>query len=311
MNKIKVVVPPYTFFENPWFIGLIEDYIDIVPYSDAHWNIGPNTIFYFNSYTHRDSPIVESLLAQGIPVLCDSNSEIPTEFLAGKYAGHRHFYIMSNPNWFWYNESMMQHYRGDHNFVPSPTYSKLALMPIGISRAHRINLINSLGSALDDFIWSSAGQGIFLPNGGDPLTDCNQQRAFVPQWYNDTCFSLVAETEVNASDYIFITEKTFKPIAYRHPLLLWAQPGTLARLHELGFETFENLFDESYDTVIDNDIRMDIILKNVAEYKKIPYSKETLDKLQHNHSLYFDQELIERRVVDEIIIPLVEYVNKT
>ena len=310
MNRIKVVAPPGTFFENSWFRPLINDYIDIVHFSEEVLGSAPNTIFYVNTI-NEDSPVIDQLLNQDCLVLCDSNSEIPTNMLAGKYCNHSRFYVMSNPNWFWYNESMMQYQRGDHNYKPSPTYSKLALMPLGVGRAHRVNLVNSLGTWLNDFIWSAAWDGRFLPDSGDPLVEWKQQRAFNPQWYNDTCFSLVAETEVDSSDYIFVTEKTFKPIAYRHPLLLWAQPGTLTRLHDLGFETFENLFDESYDSVLDNDVRMDIILKNVADYEKIPYSKLTLDKLEHNHHLYFDQELIKQRVVEEIIIPLVEYVNKT
>ena len=310
MSKITVVAKPGHGFDNPWMVPLYEDYLDFVPYDPGLLNNSKNTIFYVNTLDNNEY-FVDMLLGRGLRVLCDSNSEMPSRFMAGKYANNDQVYIMASPNWFWYNESMMQYRRGDHNFRPDPNYSKLALMPIGLPRPHRIDLINSLKPRLNDFVWSLAGEGIFLPMGGDPLTDWAQQRTFVPQWYNDTCFSLVAETEVDINKYILITEKTFKPIAYQHPLLLWAQPGTLARLHKLGFETFENLFDESYDTVLDNNARLPMILENVAEYSRIPYSKQTLDKLQHNHHLYFDQELIKQRVVDEIIIPLVEYVNKT
>jgi hypothetical protein len=44
-----------------------------------------------------------------------------------------------------------------------------------------------------------------------------------------------------------ITEKTFKAIALEMPFVLIAPAGSLAYLREYGFQTFDSVFDESYD----------------------------------------------------------------
>lgn len=66
---------------------------------------------------------------------------------------------------------------------------------------------------------------------------------------------LVTET---VFDYptTFITEKSFKPIANKRPFIIVGAPGTIANLRELGFRTFSDFWDESYDTIIDPTQRM-------------------------------------------------------
>jgi hypothetical protein len=51
-----------------------------------------------------------------------------------------------------------------------------------------------------------------------------------------------------------ITEKTFKAIALEMPFVLVAPAGSLAYLREYGFQTFDSVFDESYDLET-NDLR--------------------------------------------------------
>lgn len=78
----------------------------------------------------------------------------------------------------------------------------------------------------------------------------------------DTYFSIVSETSVN--EYCtFITEKTVRPMIYYHPFIVWGNPNTLSYLRSIGFETFPEFFDESYDSVHNEKDRLDIILDNV------------------------------------------------
>jgi hypothetical protein len=67
-------------------------------------------------------------------------------------------------------------------------------------------------------------------------------------YYKDTYFSIVSET---TSDRFgvgrFITEKTYKPIALRHPFLMCGTDKTLEALRQIGYKTFNGLIDESYD----------------------------------------------------------------
>ena len=77
--------------------------------------------------------------------------------------------------------------------------------------------------------------------------------------YKKTYFSITTETLFyELGDYI--SEKTWKPIAHLHPFVFVGRPGILKYLKELGFKTFSDFWDESYDDIDDNSDRMDSIL---------------------------------------------------
>ena len=91
-------------------------------------------------------------------------------------------------------------------------------------------------------------------------------------------------------------------------------------LKDLGFETFDNLFDESYDPINsqhilgDNnthDKKLKIIIDNVKNFKKGPRDPLTQQKIQHNHAHFTDMALVESKFVKEIINPLLEFLNES
>jgi hypothetical protein len=55
----------------------------------------------------------------------------------------------------------------------------------------------------------------------------------------------------SSDEGIFLTEKTYKPIAYKMPFIIYGQPFTLKVLHDKGFMTFNTLWSEEYDNIID------------------------------------------------------------
>jgi hypothetical protein len=57
--------------------------------------------------------------------------------------------------------------------------------------------------------------------------------------------NIVTETLYD-SDSIFISEKTYKPIYLCQPFIIFGNPFTLNKLHELGYKTFSNWWDEGY-----------------------------------------------------------------
>jgi len=65
--------------------------------------------------------------------------------------------------------------------------------------------------------------------------------------YNRTAYSVVAET-CYSNEFVFFTEKTAKPIIAKRLFVMFAGQGYLARLRELGFKTFNDIIDESYDS---------------------------------------------------------------
>ena len=79
-----------------------------------------------------------------------------------------------------------------------------------------------------------------------------------PMPYIDTYFSLVTET-VFEYPYSFRTEKIAKPLAMGHPWICATSVGFYRDMHNLGFQTFGHVIDESFDTIDNHQARMERI----------------------------------------------------
>lgn len=81
--------------------------------------------------------------------------------------------------------------------------------------------------------------------------------------YNQCWFEIVPETLYKEG--YFCTEKTVKPIATKTPFLVVSSKGYLAYLKSLGFETFNELIDESYDQHDSIEVRISLMLDQVRK----------------------------------------------
>ena len=86
----------------------------------------------------------------------------------------------------------------------------------------------------------------------------------VPEVYRDTYFSLVTET-VFDYPYSFRTEKIAKELVMGHPWICATSPGFYRDIQNLGFKTFGNLIDESFDSITNHQARMDRIIDIVGD----------------------------------------------
>jgi hypothetical protein len=289
-----------------WFSSILNQYFNIDYYRPGVKYDNKSTILCVD-VVHRPE-IYTEFRDQGFPIIIDSLWETKSQYQTTYPDDSAGSFILHNVDWFWYNESLWYKQSNLDAYCPARTYEYTALMPMRLFRLNRDMLHKQMTPYLKDFIWSYVDQGKQLPNDRD-LNDWSNQRYFNPEWYDNTCFSLVSETQVDPDPEqpVFITEKTFKPMAFKHPFIIFGNQGTLAHLHSLGFETYENLFDESYDTQSIVAERLQIITSNVDKFNKQPYDKLTLDKIEHNHARFFDTELVKQKVVDEIILPILEY----
>ena len=224
-----------------------------------------------------------------------------------------HCFVLQNKNWFWYNESNLNRANWiKYQPVRKVTCQKLALLAMRQPRRHRDALLVHLSEILDKIMWSYTCHGRILPtrqtlpNNLIVNHDTIDQRHVDPEWYDATYFSIVAETLIEAPE-IFVTEKTFKPMAFYHPFVVMAQAGHLKYIRDIGFETFDNLFDESYDNIDDWTERLTALVAAVKNFDPVPYDKLTLQKLEHNHNRFYDQNLTESLMINEIINPMIEY----
>lgn len=105
--------------------------------------------------------------------------------------------------------------------------------------------------------------------------------------YDTTAVSIVCEThETNNS--VFLTEKTYRPIINRHPFVIRSSFATLEYLRSVGFKTFANFIDESYDN--DTEIteqNSSTIVERATQL--LDAVKKTPDKIQeivdHNYKI--------------------------
>ena len=295
--KIKLVLQSgqFTSFTSWYLEPLWREYFDIELY-DKTTTYNQNALFVF-WWMDAKNPLVNQLFDQRHKVAIDNLWEIPNS----EYS--KNHYELNNRNWCWYNESLWWQSLGYHNYMPKKSYKKISFMPIKRPSKQRNMIVESLGSRLDNFIWSY--QDKILPN-DTTTSNSDYQRFFNYEWYDDTYFSTVLETSQSGPCW-WPTDKTFKACAYYHPFLIIGQHHTLKRLKELGFETYNNLFDESYDNVEDFDMRLNAVIKNIDNFDPVPYDPITVEKLQHNHNLFFDEQLVKDCIVKEIIEPLIEY----
>jgi hypothetical protein len=105
--------------------------------------------------------------------------------------------------------------------------------------------------------------------------------------YNQTAYSIVAETSAE-NDLLFFTEKIVKPILARRLFVVFAGQGFLAALRRLGFQTFENIIDESYDSVYNNNDRYQAAFDQVQRLCSMDQAQvyeQIKDRLEYNHNL--------------------------
>jgi hypothetical protein len=125
-------------------------------------------------------------------------------------------------------------------------------------------------------------------------TDPNQYYEFVErildEVYLNSWVSVITESSYfNHEHSVFISEKTFKPIACMQPFIIVGSKHSLKYLRKLGYKTFDGFIDESYDELDDNDRFLAIAnalikIKNIED--KVSWYKSMQDILEHNHKLF-------------------------
>ena len=124
---------------------------------------------------------------------------------------------------------------------------------------------------------------------------------------NNTAISVVLETVFDSR--IHLTEKILRPIACGHPFILAAGPHSLAVLKKYGFKTFMPWINEEYDTVSDNNTRIDFICQEMKRLQQLPNSelKKIISECQHiareNQKHFFSKDftdLVTKELVDNV-----------
>jgi hypothetical protein len=90
-----------------------------------------------------------------------------------------------------------------------------------------------------------------------------------------------------------ITEKTFKAIALEMPFVLVSPAGSLEYMREYGFQTFADVFDESYDQETNDIVRIEKVVKLLKELDMLSVKERQqihqacLPAVEHNYNHFY------------------------
>lgn len=166
-------------------------------------------------------------------------------------------YLLAN-----YNESSLIHFSAElnpDNQIQFELDKLLSYRTESIQEAG--SLINQLPILLSSPDRYTYNQGYYFD---DPLTN----------FYQDILIDLVVESHVSG-DTFFPTEKTTRPMWLKKPFIVFGSKNYLDYLHQMGFGTFADFWDESYDGFEGPD-RFNKILTLLDQL-----AKKSTDELEH------------------------------
>jgi len=120
----------------------------------------------------------------------------------------------------------------------------------------------------------------------------------------DAFWHIVTET-IFYYDKLHLTEKIFKPIVSKQPFMLLAAPGNLEYLRSYGFKTFTGIIDESYDSIKNNDDRINAVVSQIkwycdlSESEKIEVQRKCKPIIEHNFHHFYGK--FKEIITDELL----------
>lgn len=205
-----------------------------------------------------------------------------------------------NPNrWHYYSDKI-------YNFDVDKIYDFIST--VGTKRPERDQAIELLLSMHPDrnFVLKYSGQDLaqssdhldvltFTSGNFDPYFNISEKyyntvsKSLPMNMYNSARFNLVFETDINYQHCFFLTEKTNKVLLTGMPFVAISHPDFLLRIKKLGFHTYDNLWDESYDQETDYQQRLKKIVQlcnDLCDFKWDQHRAE-LELIQYKNLMNF------------------------
>jgi hypothetical protein len=112
------------------------------------------------------------------------------------------------------------------------------------------------------------------------------------QIYNQTAYSIITETHAD-NRYSFFTEKIFKPMLAHRLFVVFSGFKYLENLRSLGFQTFDNVIDESYDQIVNDEQRWAAAfeqVKRLCDMNQAEVLEKISARVEHNYNLVLDEQ---------------------
>ena len=131
-----------------------------------------------------------------------------------------------------------------------------------------------------------------LPHTCDDLTQDqrNDHSVTMTEFFSNAWCNIVLESQfdVDQSQGVFITEKTFKPIKHGQMFFVAGAAGSLQTLRDLGYRTFDHVLDNRYDR-IENHTQRWLALRDAvaAAQPQLPeLFEQARAEIEHNQNLF-------------------------
>lgn len=131
-----------------------------------------------------------------------------------------------------------------------------------------------------------------LPHYSDssPQEQRNDHSITDQRYHSDAYCNIVMESQfdVDGSNGVFLTEKTFKPIKHGQMFFIAGAAGSLQTLRNLGYEVFDDILDNSYDLETNATRRWQSLTESIAKArpKLAQLHQQAVPMLIHNQQLF-------------------------
>ena len=315
----------------PYMQAVLAEHFDLVPWTSAPAQANSAVLTVYQTAESDSQPWYHALQQNGCRIIVDHL--LDSDVHSGSTQQHNHL-TLRNGNWMWYSTCMRYTRVGFDQYRPQRCVDRDFLMMMNKQRPHRDLVLERLAPLLNTALYSYVDRGIDIAESDSRQSyrDLHWYDYFNPAWYDRTAFSVVVESWMRSDAYFAnpgepepnalvrlrpnyrteVSEKIFKPLAFQHPFIVYGSEGTLRYLHTTGFETFDNLWDESYDTIAGDQDRFDAvtaIIKSVVQQPPVNLDQLTQQKLQHNRDRFWDLTLVTDLVRQEIIHDILEFLS--
>lgn len=313
----------YPTFNYGYIRPLIDRWVDMIEYDPTATYLATDVVITTFQQDFLADAWFRQLENQGHRVLIDHLWDSDVDTSSRRLASHK--LELRNGNWVWYDLALRDFVAGYSQYRPNSDYTHDFLCLMNKLRYHRDRVMQDLSAELATARWSYVERDQFIDDPQERATPIFWEFYMNPQWYDSTCWHLVVESYMRGDAWFAnpenpnykteVSEKVYKPLAYFHPFVVVGSVDTLAFLRRQGFETFDNLWSEQYDTIQSDGDRLDHVLAQVKDIVKTynrkwsGWDRLTQEKLLHNHERFFDIQTVERRFNAEIMRDVLEFVD--
>lgn len=251
--------------------------------------------YKWRTHQTREECLLQNEFATlGWPIMCHSewnSDDIAFADTAGIITCHYFYHGLISRDWFrhWKHHGGISRTKNwQHRFL---LYAKGRTG----SRHYRQSLINDMKplQSMIDYDWNQDRE----------VSSCYSAKISIDD-AQSTGIHLVAETTFDQNK-IHLTEKIFKPMVMMQPFIVFAGAGSLQYLKKYGFQTFGDIWDESYDLEPDHKRRYMMLLDLTHDLCKLSDTRfnELLIKcesiVEHNHKHFFSDKF-EQILLEEL-----------